>query len=118
MVLIFIQLPFNAFHSHETDDHFYAKNSHSEFQHHCEIDDLFCETGFDHTCEHGAHIKSKHAECFSCSYQFVKYFMVSVQPEAFIVFVSSLSLCSFEISDSKGAFALQSSRGPPAFLAI
>jgi hypothetical protein len=118
LVLVFIQLPFNAFHSHETDAHFIAKNSQSDIQHHCELDDLFCETGFDHTCEHGAHIKRVHPECFTCTYHFVKYFIGSVQTEVLNVCVYFNRQGSIEISDIKGAFAFHNSRGPPFFAVI
>ncbi len=117
MVLGIIQLPFNAFHTHETDEHYIVKNNHSASQHHCEIDELFCETGYDHSCEHGQHIKSEHPECFTCEFGFVKHFVGSVQPNLLKVFLKP-TFYGFDLIEQSNEIAVScNTRGPP-FLVV
>jgi hypothetical protein len=113
LFLGFIQLPFNAFHAHETDEHFVVINNPSENHHHCEIDELFCETGFNHDCEHGSHIKSEHPDCFTCEFHFVKHFIGSVQPENFCAFVKPTVYCFALTAQSNEIAISYNNRGPP-----
>lgn len=115
LVLGFTQLPFNAFHHHEEHEHFYVKNSSLEENHHCEIDDLFCETGYDHLCEHGSHIKAKHPDCFTCEFSFVKHFVQSVQPET-NVFFQEPTHCIKGFDSQLFHYSIAfNNRGPPPF---
>lgn len=107
-------VPYNALHSHEEHEHFLTAHHSHENEHHCEIDDLFCETGYDHACEHGTHIKADHPECFTCEFSFVKHFIHSVQTETYIGFTIELAQVLATQKKASAFAQMFSSRGPPA----
>lgn len=71
-------LPFNAMHHHALDEHGMAQHVDAlKTQHHCELDEYFCETSNEETtCEHPQHIASTLTKCFSCDFHFIKHYRI------------------------------------------
>jgi hypothetical protein len=71
-------LPFNFLHHHAEDEHALAMHHHeSNAQHHCELDDYFCDVSAStQHCEHPQHMAKTIAKCFSCEFHFIKHYQV------------------------------------------
>jgi hypothetical protein len=67
-------LPYNFLHHHAEDEHGLMLSGHiHEEEHHCELDELFCQPNAEH-CSHDQHISKTIAKCFSCEFHFIKHF--------------------------------------------
>ncbi len=71
-------LPYNALHYHQEDHHLEALYASNEDAHHCDLDISNCQGEFDKQCNHGQHLSSHHAKCFTCQFHFVKGYIGSV----------------------------------------
>lgn len=68
-------LPYNVFHTHDSDTHLQhiVSGDHSH-EHHCEMDSYVCQDVFTRDCEHASHLSAYHANCFICEFVFTKHF--------------------------------------------
>lgn len=62
-------------HHHAEDDHVgYVHSKNTNKNHHCELDDYFCQDNLNSTCEHPEHLKNRLENCFTCEFHFIKHF--------------------------------------------
>lgn len=111
-------IPVNFLHHHAEDEHGAAMHNHElAEQHHCELDDYFCDvsTQTQH-CEHPQHIAKTTAKCFSCEFHFVKHYQTSssqVNSETPILYTQYKT---FTPASLRKALILLSNKGPPSAL--
>jgi hypothetical protein len=66
-------IPFNAFHQHEIDRHVSAiLNQNSN--HHCDLDNNFCQLDLTQHCSHDFHLSKTITKCLNCLFHFIKTF--------------------------------------------
>ena len=108
-------MPVNFWHHHAEDEHAAAMHHHSKTaQHHCELDDYFCDVTAGEHCTHPQHVATTTAKCFSCEFSFVKHYTL---PTAY--FEATATLCkniyaTVWASTLHKALILDANKGPPA----
>lgn len=103
-------------HNHEEDEHVALMSRHEHnSQHHCELDDHFCQPGLSDHCEHTSHIQKTLTRCFSCHFHFVT--PVDITPYGLSTFLAELGITysSPEEQVYSGSTVLLLNKGPPAF---
>jgi hypothetical protein len=110
-------LPYNLLHHHAEDEHALAILKHTvNSQHHCDLDDYFCETTNQHACEHPHHLANTLEKCFSCDFHFIKHYDASVLCDVGVPhFCFNFSL-PHQINIPLSAFKLISNKGPPTII--
>jgi hypothetical protein len=61
-------------HHHDEDDHVIATHFHKAKEHHCELDEQFCQPSLNEHCGHDTHIAKPIGKCFTCAFHFIKYY--------------------------------------------
>ncbi|TAE86778.1 MAG: hypothetical protein EAY81_05125 [Bacteroidetes bacterium] len=107
-------LPFNALHHHAIEEHALAMHvDATHTQHHCELDDYFCKTNNETSCEHPKHIAATLAKCFSCDFHFIKHYSLAhYYTLNYGLFTYNL-FQSYQPSQLLEALVLISNKGPP-----
>lgn len=108
-------LPFNALHQHAEDEHMAAMLHHEYHpEHHCDLDEQFCQSEPNDDCGHDTHVANSHPKCFTCDFQFIKLFettdLSAVCTQASIQ--ATYRKCSQMMLDK--AFIFVGNKGPPA----
>ncbi|MFN6081705.1 MAG: hypothetical protein ACK44P_02850 [Bacteroidota bacterium] len=107
-------LPFNALHQHAEDEHL-ASLLHNETMenHHCDLDDLFCQPGVGYHCEHGNHLQRETAKCFTCQFHFVSSIVLRHDYSSFINIAAAVEFKPYFCLAHTGAKVLLLNKGPP-----
>jgi hypothetical protein len=68
-------MPFNLLHHHHEDEHVAYLHQHDDYkEHHCELDNNFCEANEIENCHHTHHLQKNIPDCFVCDIHFVKHY--------------------------------------------
>lgn len=109
----------NFLHHHAENEHELAMQTHAEKeQHHCELDDYFCQTTNEASCEHPLHIAAALTKCFSCDFHFIKHYQIT---DFFSPVYKPLTfnlLQGNEVNLLLDALVFISNKGPPANLSL
>lgn len=108
-------MPLHLLHHHAEDGHAMAiHNQNKTEQHHCELDDYFCDvsTQAKH-CEHPQHIAKTIAKCFSCEFHFVKHFQSCPFSYSTKITLRITKYKPFTPPGLRKANILLSNKGPP-----
>lgn len=108
-------MPVNLLHHHAEDEHAIAMHNQNEAaQHHCELDDYFCDVSnqTEH-CEHPQHIAKSIAKCFSCEFHFVKHYQNIIYNYRTEITLGSTQYKPFTPAGLLKANILLSNKGPP-----
>lgn len=108
-------LPVNFLHHHAEDEHAMAMHNHIKAeQHHCELDDYFCDvSNQSEHCEHPQHIAKTVAKCFSCEFHFVKHYQNNTFSYSTQITVLYTLYKPFTPLGLSKANILLSNKGPP-----
>jgi hypothetical protein len=107
-------LPINLLHFHEADEHAFESHlAKAEENHHCQLDDYFCQEGISNTCEHSQHISQTLAKCFWCQFHFVKSFTHKSTDLVLAVLESHFHFAFIKDSFQKKLVFLPTNKGPP-----
>lgn len=109
-------IPFNVLHHHAEDEHIAAIHLHKAKEHHCELDEQFCQTTLGTHCGHDTHIAKPISKCFSCEFHFIKHFESNVFKIANNSFSHQHLFAQFVPSNLRNTFVYLSNKGPPASL--
>lgn len=107
------QLPYNAFHFHGEEDHILASHLAKEKNHHCELDDFYCQDGISHDCEHNSHIGKSIPQCFSCQFHFINQLSLVQQEILRVNLYSKLMFAKVIVTDSEKSLPRAANKGPP-----
>ena len=113
-------VPVNFLHHHAEDEHTVAMHNHQlAEQHHCELDDYYCEasTQTQH-CEHPQHIAKTTANCFSCEFHFIKHYQTNTIQFGLETPVKFTQYKQHTPTLLRKAIIMLSNKGPPANLGI
>lgn len=101
-------------HHHAEDEHLISL-SHSETteNHHCELDDLFCQPFAGNHCEHGNHLQRETAKCFTCQFHFVSAVDLTHHYFSFKNLEAAVEFKPYFCLAYKGATVLLLNKGPP-----
>jgi hypothetical protein len=107
-------LPFNALHHHSEDEHLSSllHNKNTE-NHHCDLDDLFCQPSAGYLCEHGNHLQRETTKCFTCHFHFVSSIDLTHHNSSFINLAVTVKFKPYFSLAYKGATVLLLNKGPP-----
>lgn len=100
VVFAFTLIPYNAIHQHEEDLHEIALVQGNKSQHHCHLDENYCDELSSADCGHPSHISKPIAKCFICKFNFTKTFKS-------IVFGSNIKLISSTFTFVEPIFKLR-----------
>jgi hypothetical protein len=108
-------IPFNALHHHAEDEHAMAMHLHKVEEHHCELDEQFCQPSLNDHCGHYTHLAKPISKCFACTFHFIKHF----ESKAFEITTTAISqqylFAQFVPSNLHSAWIYLSNKGPPSF---
>ena len=108
-------IPFNAFHQHELDSHISAiLNQNSN--HHCELDNDFCQQDLSQHCGHDFHLSKTLTKCFSCQFHFIKAFDILKNESNLSIGCIPYFHSKHRTKDTFLANIFQLNKGPPSLL--
>jgi hypothetical protein len=113
-------VPVNFLHHHAEDEHAAAMHNHQlAEQHHCELDDYYCDasTQTQH-CDHPQHIAKTTANCFSCEFHFIKHFQTNTNQYGVETPVKFTQYTQHTPTLLRKAIILLSNKGPPTQFGI
>ena len=113
-------VPVNFLHHHAEEEHATAMHNHQlAEQHHCELDDYYCDasTQTQH-CDHPQHIAKTTANCFSCEFHFIKHFQTNTNQYGLDTPVEFIQYTQHTPTSLREALILLSNKGPPTILGI
>lgn len=108
-------MPINLLHHHAEEDHAIAYLLHQETEHHCELDDQFCQPNTLHACNHDTHIAKPIGHCFVCEFHFIKQLEAELAQIKLIQPSERLTYLSFNSDALQRAIVRISNKGPPLF---
>lgn len=87
---------------------------HHDEEHHCELDDHFCQPSGLQTCEHKEHIQAPVSKCFSCEFHFIKIFDTQASLHLHATVKEADVQPAFIPGALHEALILLANKGPPA----
>lgn len=110
-------MPFNLLHHHAEDEHLAILLSHKNHpEHHCELDNHFCQPQIEKECGHESHIQATITKCFSCEFHFIKHFESEQSTPEFFRTSEPAAFQLFFSEKLRHAIVLFSNKGPPALV--
>jgi hypothetical protein len=108
-------MPVNFWHHHAEDEHVEAMHHHNKAaQHHCELDDYFCNVTAGEHCSHPQHLATTTAKCFSCEFSFVKHYTLpAIYFQSPVAFHQN-TYATVWANPLHKALILDANKGPPA----
>ncbi|MCF8254370.1 MAG: hypothetical protein K9J84_07300 [Bacteroidia bacterium] len=103
-------------HFHEAEEHAFESHfAKAEENHHCQLDDYFCQEGISHSCEHSHHISQSLTKCFWCQFHFVKSFTHKNTELVLAVLEGSCHFIFQPYSYPYKLVSLPTNKGPPQY---
>jgi hypothetical protein len=106
-------IPFNVLHHHAEDEHAVAILLHNAHEHHCELDEQFCQPAVNTDCGHDTHLAKPISKCFSCAFHFIKHFESKAFEISNIIVSQQYLFAQFVPSNLRNVWICLSNKGPP-----
>jgi hypothetical protein len=120
-IFIATLIPFHAFHKHLEEEHFVEININNDSKnhnHHCKLDENYCQDLLIKHCEHNQHVSESVEKCFVSQYHFIKNITLSSSCFYFIEVFKTHYFEKKNLHVQNQITILLNNKGPPASLFI
>jgi len=120
-IFIATLIPFHAFHKHLEEEHFVEININNDSKnhnHHCKLDENYCQDLLIKHCEHNQHVSESVEKCFISQYHFIKNITLSSSCFYFIELFKTHYFEQKILHVQNQITILLNNKGPPASLFI
>ncbi|MES2656656.1 MAG: hypothetical protein V4620_13760 [Bacteroidota bacterium] len=112
-IFIATLIPFHAFHEHMEIVHHVASASKNTEDHHCKLDENYCQDSSLKHCDHKQHVAESGEKCFVSKYHFIKNITLAANPCSFMEFFKAHYFEQIIINKQIQFVLLLNNKGPP-----
>ena len=106
-------IPPSLFHAHEEHGHLVSKIKNDP-NHHCKLDEQFCENLPQKNCENHQHLSTPNEKCFTCDYHFLNHYYAEKVPSNSLINFSFINYSIGYVTYLSQLSLTFGNKGPPA----